>query len=143
MIGVDLNDDMLALARGAAPAVAQRVGYGNVEFRKGRIQDLGLDLEAMGGWLVTHPVTDVESLAGLEAEQQRLRIEQPLVPEDSGDVVVSNCVLNLVAPVDPATAPPFDCAPPTTVTAPGSASTARRNISGLITPGCQPASGCC
>lgn len=98
VIGVDVNDDMLALARGAAPAVAQRVGYGNVEFRKGRIQDLGLDLEALGGWLATHPVTDVESLAGLEAEQQRLRTEQPLVAADSVDVVVSNCVLNLVAP---------------------------------------------
>ena len=98
VIGVDLNDDMLALARGAAPAVAERVGYGNVEFRKGRIQDLGLDLEALGGWLATHPVTDVESLAGLETEQQRLRTEQPLVAADSVDVVVSNCVLNLVAP---------------------------------------------
>jgi arsenite methyltransferase len=98
VIGVDLNDDMLALARGAAPAVAQRIGYGNVEFRKGRIQDLGLDLEALGGWLATHPVTDVESLTGLETEQQRLRAEQPLVAADSVDVVVSNCVLNLVAP---------------------------------------------
>ncbi len=98
VIGVDLNDDMLALARGAAPVVAERVGYGNVEFRKGRIQDLALDLEALGGWLAAHPVTDVGSLTGLETEQHRLRTEQPLVPADSVDVVVSNCVLNLVAP---------------------------------------------
>ncbi len=98
VIGVDLNDDMLALARGAAPEVAERVGYGNVEFRKGRIQDLALNLEALGDWLATHPVTDVGGLTGLETEQQRLRTEQPLVPDDSVDVVVSNCVLNLVAP---------------------------------------------
>jgi hypothetical protein len=32
------------------------------------------------------------------SEQQRLRAEQPLVAADSVDVVVSNCVLNLVAP---------------------------------------------
>ncbi|MGH3975443.1 MAG: methyltransferase domain-containing protein, partial [Pseudonocardiaceae bacterium] len=98
VIGVDVNDDMLALARGAAPVVAERVGYGNVEFRKGRIQDLALDLDALGAWLAAHPVTDVGSLTGLETEQQRLRTEQPLVPEASVDVVVSNCVLNLVAP---------------------------------------------
>lgn len=98
VIGVDLTDDMLALARDAAPEVAEQVGYGNVEFRKGRIQDLALDLEALGSWLAAHPVTDVESLTGLEGEQQRLRTEQPLVPGDSVDVVVSNCVLNLVAP---------------------------------------------
>ncbi|MGQ0716846.1 MAG: methyltransferase domain-containing protein [Pseudonocardiales bacterium] len=98
VIGVDVNDDMLALARGAAPVVADQVGYGNVEFRRGRIQDLALDLEALGDWLAAHPVADVGSLTGLEAEQQRLRIEQPLVPDDSVDVVVSNCVLNLVAP---------------------------------------------
>jgi arsenite methyltransferase len=47
VIGVDLNDDMLALARGAAPVVAQRIGHDNVEFRKGRIQDLALDLDAV------------------------------------------------------------------------------------------------
>ncbi|MGH3996458.1 MAG: hypothetical protein ACRDTJ_03225, partial [Pseudonocardiaceae bacterium] len=47
-----------------------------------------------------------------------------------------------IEPVDPATAPPFDCAPSTTLTAPGPVPTARREISGLITPECQ-ASGCC
>lgn len=97
VIGVDLNDEMLALARHVAPVVAQRVGHHNVEFYKGRIQDLALDLDALGGWLAEHPVTDVSTLTRLEAEQQRLRIEQPLVPDGSVDAVVSNCVLNLVA----------------------------------------------
>ncbi|HEX5347275.1 MAG TPA: methyltransferase domain-containing protein [Pseudonocardiaceae bacterium] len=97
VIGVDLNDDMLALARGAAPVVAQRIGHDNVEFRKGRIQDLALDLDALDRWLASHPVTDVATLATLEAEQRRLRAEQPLVADGSVDAVVSNCVLNLVA----------------------------------------------
>ena len=97
VIGVDLNDDMLALARGAAPVVAQRIGHRNVEFRKGRIQDLAVDLDALDGWLASHPVTDVSTLATLEAEQRRLRAEQPLVADGSVDAVVSNCVLNLVA----------------------------------------------
>lgn len=97
VIGVDVNDDMLALARGAAPTVAERIGYANVEFRRGRIQDLALDLDALDAWLAEHPVTDVASLAACDAEQQRLRAQAPLVADGSVDVVVSNCVLNLVA----------------------------------------------
>lgn len=63
VIGVDMNPEMLNLARGAAPEVARRLGYANVEFLEGRIQDLPLG-------------------------------------DGSVDVVVSNCVLNLVRPED-------------------------------------------
>jgi arsenite methyltransferase len=38
---------MLEVARRNAPVVAERLGYANVEFRKGRIQDLALDLELL------------------------------------------------------------------------------------------------
>ena len=47
VIGVDMTDDMLEVARSNAPIVAERIGYHNVEFRKGRIQDLALDLEKL------------------------------------------------------------------------------------------------
>jgi len=96
VIGVDMNDEMLALARGAAPEVATRVGFANVEFRRGRIQDLGLDLDRLDAWLREHPVGSAEQLAQLDAEVARLRREEPLVADESVDVVVSNCVLNLV-----------------------------------------------
>ncbi len=96
VIGVDLNAEMLALARRAAPEVARRIGYANVEFRRGRIQDLALDLDAVDVWLAEHPVRTSEEAPALEAEQQRLRRERPLVADASVDVVVSNCVLNLV-----------------------------------------------
>jgi SAM-dependent methyltransferase len=59
VIGVDMTDEMLEVARRNAPIVAERIGFSNVEFRKGLIQEL--------------PVAD-----------------------KSIDVVVSNCVLNLV-----------------------------------------------
>ena len=39
VIGVDFNTDMLALAREHQPQVASRIGYDNVEFRRGRLQD--------------------------------------------------------------------------------------------------------
>jgi SAM-dependent methyltransferase len=100
VIGVDRNRDMLSLARTAAPTVANAIGYSNVIFRCGTIQDLALDLEAVEHWLEQHPVKTREDLFALDAEQQRLRREQPMIRNASIDVVVSNCVLNLVEEVD-------------------------------------------
>jgi ubiquinone/menaquinone biosynthesis C-methylase UbiE len=96
VIGVDMNDDMLALARGAQGQVAKAIGHSNVAFLKGRIQDLALDLSKVEAWLTAHPVRDLDSLERLQSELRRLRQEQPLVASESVDVVVSNCVLNLV-----------------------------------------------
>lgn len=100
VIGVDANDEMLALARRAAPVVAERLGFANVEFRRGRIQDLRLDLDRLDAWLAQHPVACAADLAALEAEQARLRRDAPLVADASVDLVVSNCVLNLVRDLD-------------------------------------------
>src|SRR4026209_2370534 len=55
VIGVDMNDDMLAIARKHQRAVAERLGYANTEFRKGRIQDLALDLELLDRQLKDSP----------------------------------------------------------------------------------------
>jgi arsenite methyltransferase len=98
VIGVDVNDEMLACARRHAPEVARRIGYSNVTFKKGRIQDLALDLEALDRYLQDHPVRSSDDLRRLELEAARLRREAPLVASASVDVVVSNCVLNLVRP---------------------------------------------
>ncbi|RMF08824.1 MAG: methyltransferase domain-containing protein, partial [Alphaproteobacteria bacterium] len=38
VIGIDMTDEMLALARNAAPRVAKAIGYANVRFHKGRIE---------------------------------------------------------------------------------------------------------
>ncbi len=100
VIGVDAGDEMLGLARRYAPEVARRIGYENVTFLKGRIQDLRLDLDQLDRFLAEHPVRSSGDLARLESEAERLRREQPLVPSESIDVVVSNCVLNLVRPED-------------------------------------------
>jgi ubiquinone/menaquinone biosynthesis C-methylase UbiE len=96
VIGVDMTDEMLAVARRNAPIVADRLGYANVEFRKGRIQDLALDLERLNDWLAGHPVSDDGAYLSLRAEIESLKSRHPLVADDSVDVVVSNCVLNLV-----------------------------------------------
>ena len=96
VIGIDMTDEMLAVARRNAPIVAGRLGYANVEFRKGRIQDLALDLEKLDQELKQRPVADARSFLAADELAQELRAREPLVASDSIDVVVSNCVLNLV-----------------------------------------------
>jgi len=96
VIGVDMTDEMLEVARTNAPVVAERIGYSNVEFRKGRIQDLALDLEKLDEELKARPITDAASFLRADELAQELRVKHPLVSSDSVDVVVSNCVLNLV-----------------------------------------------
>lgn len=100
VIGVDCNDDMLALARASQIEVAQRVGFSNVEFRKGQIQDLKLDLDQLDTRLASHPVTTSSGWLRLHEFAMELRRVRPLIEDDSVDVVVSNCVLNLVQSED-------------------------------------------
>ncbi len=96
VIGVDMTDDMLEVARRNAPLVAERIGYANVEFRKGRIQDLALDLELLERELKENPIADAASFLAADDRAADLRVRHPLVATESVDVVVSNCVLNLV-----------------------------------------------
>lgn len=71
VIGIDINEDMLALARKYQREIAGRVGWDNVTFHRGRIQDL------------THSLDQPDRT-------------EPLILNESIDVVLSNCVLNLV-----------------------------------------------
>ncbi|MDB4331496.1 methyltransferase domain-containing protein [bacterium] len=96
VIGVDMNDTMLDLARRSQEVVASKLGYDNVEFRKGKIQDLAVDRDAVNQYLIDHPVTDESSLRDLESHLGEMRSTEPMIADNSVDVVVSNCVLNLV-----------------------------------------------
>jgi len=96
VIGVDMTDDMLEVARRNAPIVAEAIGHSNVEFVKGRIQDLQLDLEKLEERLADKPISDANSFIELDGITQELREKFTLIPDNSIDVVVSNCVLNLV-----------------------------------------------
>ncbi|MEL6579776.1 MAG: methyltransferase domain-containing protein [Cyanobacteria bacterium J06621_12] len=100
IIGVDFNDEMLNLARKYQGEMADKLGYRNTEFVKGKIQDLKLPLDALETWLQSNPVTSVDKIGEYEAECDRLRQQQPLIADNSVDVVISNCVLNLVRPQD-------------------------------------------
>ncbi|TWT98948.1 methyltransferase domain-containing protein [Neorhodopirellula pilleata] len=97
VIGVDLNDEMLSLARKSKVTLAANIGYDNVEFRKGKIQDLAVDRDAVDRFLIENPVKDEMGLRSLEQYLETMRTSNPMIADESIDVVVSNCVLNLVA----------------------------------------------
>ena len=98
VIGVDFNPPMLDLARKYQKSIGDRLGYHNVEFRRVKIQDLKINLELLDRYLQAHPVGSIADLAKLESYENDIRNEQPLIADDSIDVIVSNCVLNLVRP---------------------------------------------
>ncbi len=100
VIGVDLNPDMLALARTHQREVAAKVGYDNVEFRRGRIQDLALDLDLFDKYIRARRIQSMDDMLRAEQYAGRLRTEKPLLTSESIDIVLSSCVLNLVPSED-------------------------------------------
>ena len=98
VLGVDQNDEMLALARRFQDQVSERIGWRNTEFYKGQIQDLALNLERFEAYLADRPVLSSRDWIRAERWMEEQRQTHPMIGNDSIDVVVSNCVLNLVNP---------------------------------------------
>lgn len=96
VIGVDFNPEMLALARKYRREMAKKLGHDVVEFHRGRIQDLALPIDEVDAWLAKNPVRSADDLARLEDFQAGLRRNRPMIADESVDVILSNCVLNLV-----------------------------------------------
>ena len=70
VIGVDQNHEMLLLSRSAAKEVSRKIGFSNTQFLEGSIENLDkLD-----------------------------NYSKPLIRDKSIDIILSNCVLNLVNP---------------------------------------------
>lgn len=97
VIGLDFNDAMLSLARKYQVEVSDKIGYRNVTFFKAKIQDMALDLDLATAKLAANPITSVEQADEYHAYCERLRRDKPLIADDSVDLIVSNCVLNLVS----------------------------------------------
>lgn len=102
VIGVDMNDDMLALARKYQPEMAARLGGERVRFLKGQIQDLALSIDAVDAYLAEHPVRNAAAHTTFLDWQSQQRAHSPLIADTSVDLVISNCVLNLVHDADKA-----------------------------------------
>ena len=100
VIGVDTNTEMLALANKYRGEIATKIGYENVEFGYGKIQDLQLDLNLVDEYLQANPIKTASDFTNYEAFVNKIKTEKPLVADDSIDVILSNCVLNLVKSED-------------------------------------------
>jgi len=97
VIGVDMNDDMLDLAKKYQSEMAEKIGSDRVRFVKGHIQDLALDLTALDQYLSKNPANSTNAYHDMLAWQAKQRNESPLIADNSVDLVISNCVLNLVS----------------------------------------------
>lgn len=97
VVGIDMTDDMLALARKYMPEMLKRIGGQCVEFHKGYIQDLALNVSELEAYVANNPVSTSSQLEKLEKWKVQQRSERPLIADNSVDLVISNCVLNLVA----------------------------------------------
>lgn len=100
VIGIDTNPEMLALANKYKFEMAEKIGFANTEFRYGRIQDLKLDLSLIDEYLRDRPIKTADDFFAYEAYAAQIKREKPLVEDESIDVILSNCVLNLVRPED-------------------------------------------
>jgi len=100
VIGVDINDEMLGLARSYQKEIGDKIGYHNIDFRRGKIQDLKLDLDKADVFLKENPIKDASDLLSYEEFIEGQQKNQPLIADGSVDLVVSNCVLNLVKDED-------------------------------------------
>ncbi len=100
VIGVDFNPPMIDLAEKYHGEIAARIGWDNVEFKRGKIQDLRSDVAAIEAYLAAYPVSSYADYEALELFRAAQSQQSPLIPDASVDVIVSNCVLNLVAAKD-------------------------------------------
>jgi len=77
--------------------MAEKIGSDRVRFVKGHIQDLALDLTALDQYLSKNPANSTNAYHDMIAWQAKQRNESPLIADNSVDLVISNCVLNLVS----------------------------------------------
>ena len=97
VIGMDFNQAMLDLAESHRQTVTGRMGWNNVTFKRARIQDLHTDISALKARLGEKPL---DSYAAYQELEDFRKASSPLISDDSIDLIVSNCVLNLVRAED-------------------------------------------
>jgi len=93
--GVDMNDEMLEVARKYQDELNNRENVAPVDFVKARIQDMKVDVEKLETQMRTMEFNGLDDLQNLESYTTSLK-KQPVIPNNSYDLVISNCVLNLV-----------------------------------------------
>lgn len=85
VIGVDMTDQMLAVARENQPRVAEALGYDVVQFRKGFLEDIPVDTKSVD--LVTS-----NCVVNLSPDKPRVFEEIWRLLKDHGRIVISDIV---------------------------------------------------
>jgi SAM-dependent methyltransferase len=100
VLGIDFNPEMLGLARKYQKGIEERIGWSNVKFYRARIQDLRTDLDALEAALQKEPVRSADDFLTVKEALEKRGAGAPMIRDESIDVIVSNCVLNLVRTED-------------------------------------------
>lgn len=85
VIGIDMTDEMLRVANGNREAVAEKLGYMNVEFRKGYLEEIPAETKSID--LITS-----NCVINLSPDKQRVFSEMWRALKDHGRIVVSDIV---------------------------------------------------
>ncbi|MBM7068586.1 arsinothricin biosynthesis methyltransferase ArsM [Actibacterium sp. 188UL27-1] len=96
VIGVDMNTDMLALARSHQEVFAKTVGFSNLRFARGSIDDLKTNLDFVEQTVSGRNLGSLDDYDDLQRILKEQRNALPLIEDNSVDLIVSNCVINLV-----------------------------------------------
>ena len=101
IIGVDFTESMLKVAREAqAEFSSSQPKAAPLIFFAASAHDLALDLEWAERELAQTPITSLEQLRAYESCVAATRRSQPAIADASIDVVISNCVINLLDDLD-------------------------------------------
>lgn len=85
VIGVDMTDEMLGVANESKSAVSEKLGYDNVEFRKGFLEEIPVETKSVD--LITS-----NCVINLSPDKRKVLSEMWRVLGDHGRIVVSDVV---------------------------------------------------
>ena len=91
VIGIDMTDDMLELARDSKQQVVRNLGYDNVEFRKGFLEDIPIGDDSANA-VVSNCVIN------LSPDKRRTYLEILRILKPGGRLVVSDVVTDVPVP---------------------------------------------
>lgn len=94
--GIDVNIDMLRLARSQQETFSEAIGYDNMNFFHANIADMKTDLDKVETLLVRSAIDSLEKFKAFEHRRTEIFNANPLISDGCIDVIVSNCVINLV-----------------------------------------------
>lgn len=91
IIGIDMTDEMLGVADASKAVVAENLGYDNVEFKKGYLEELPVEDKSVD--LITS-----NCVINLSPDKRRVFAEMKRVLADHGRIVVSDIVSDRYIP---------------------------------------------